>query len=116
MPLEMNCSLQAYNGAGLSLATSSWAIVVDTTPPVAGQVHDDDFQADVTSLFVKWNGFEEVHSTIREYFVSAGTCPFCDNIQAEQPVGITQGQCEHVINYMQLNLLTVILSSAHGKK
>ncbi|KAL5007590.1 hypothetical protein ScPMuIL_016396 [Solemya velum] len=97
-------SVRAYNGAGLSLTTSSWAIIVDTTPPVSGQVRDGDsedidFQANPTSLYVNWHGFEEVHSTVRDYFVSAGTCPYCDDTQSEQSVAITQ---EFVIRHLSL--------------
>lgn len=84
-----------------SLATS-WAFVVDTTPPVAGHVYDGntsnsngikdvDYQTDTSSLYAYWEGFHDQHSAIREFLVCVGDCPHCDNLLSCQSIGIATG-------------------------
>ncbi|KAK3099491.1 hypothetical protein FSP39_005250, partial [Pinctada imbricata] len=92
-------SVKAHNKAGLMSQATSWAYVVDTTPPVAGHVYDgkpinpvtrkdDDFQTDMTTLSVYWEGFHDPHSAIREYYISIGTCPLCEDVIEYQAIGI----------------------------
>ncbi|XP_052067298.1 uncharacterized protein LOC127706680 [Mytilus californianus] len=94
-------NVRAFNKAGLSTLATSWAFQVDTTPPTAGHVYDGDksqltgsvkdidYQTETKVLHACWEGFHESHSTIKDYFVSIGTCPQCEDILQEQAVGIT---------------------------
>jgi len=43
-------SVKAYNGAGLSTITSSWATIVDSSPPIAGYVFDGQQSDDYVDL------------------------------------------------------------------
>lgn len=80
---------------------TSWAFSVDFTPPLQGHVFDlqpngtsridIDFQTDMTALLVFWEGFYDPHSAIKEYIISVGTCPECDDVIEEQSVGMTNG-------------------------
>ncbi|KAK3101903.1 hypothetical protein FSP39_007221, partial [Pinctada imbricata] len=92
-------SVKAYNKAGLMSLATSWAFVVDTTPPIGGHVYDGkstnpvtrkdvDFQTDMSTLDVYWEGFHDPHTPIKEYFISVGTCPQCENVLGNQAVGI----------------------------
>ncbi|CAC5386462.1 unnamed protein product [Mytilus coruscus] len=94
-------NVRAFNKAGLSSLATSWAFQVDTTPPTPGHVYDGDksqltgsvkdidYQTDTKVLHACWEGFHESHSTIKNYYVSVGTCPQCEDILQEQAVGIT---------------------------
>ena len=90
----------------MSLA-SSWAYSVDTSPPIAGHVYDGassnptarkdiDFQTDMSALKAFWEGFHDPHTSIKEFYVSVGTCPECEDVIARQAVGIVYGK--YVIN------------------
>ncbi|XP_053398947.1 uncharacterized protein LOC128556937 [Mercenaria mercenaria] len=92
-------TVKAYNKAGLYSATSSWAFVVDVTPPVPGKVYDGhrerdgscvdvDYVESRSSLHAHWKGFHDPHSTVVEYFVNIGSCKNCDDVLIKQPVGI----------------------------
>ncbi|KAK3100189.1 hypothetical protein FSP39_015958 [Pinctada imbricata] len=92
-------SVKAHNKAGLMSQATSWAYVVDTTPPVAGHVYDgkptnpvtrkdDDFQTDMSTLSVYWEGFHDPHTAITEYYISVGTCPLCQDVLGKQAIGI----------------------------
>ncbi|XP_076113973.1 uncharacterized protein LOC143082259 [Mytilus galloprovincialis] len=94
-------NVRAFNKAGLSSLATSWAFQVDTTAPTPGHVYDGDksqltgsvkdidFQTETKVLHACWEGFHESHSTIKDYYVSVGTCPQCEDILQEQAVGIT---------------------------
>ena len=96
-------SFQAFNKAGLSSLATSWAFRVDTTPPTAGHVYDGDrsqitgsekdidFQTETKVLHSYWEGFHDSHSTIKEYYISIGTCRLCQDILPEQAIGIAYG-------------------------
>jgi hypothetical protein len=80
----------------MSLATS-WAYSVDVSPPIAGHIYDGvpgtnhsdiDFQTDMSALNVYWEGFHDPHSAIKEYYISIGTCPACDDVVSRQALGI----------------------------
>ena len=82
---------------------------MDTTPPTAGHVYDGDktmmtgnikdidYQTETKVLHAYWKGFHESHSTIRDFYVSVGTCPQCEDILPEQAIGITNGTIIHVL-------------------
>ena len=82
---------------------------MDTTPPTAGHVYDGDkttmtgnikdidYQTETKVLRAYWKGFHESHSTIRDFYVSVGTCPQCEDILPEQAIGITNGTIIHVL-------------------
>lgn len=88
----------------MSTLATSWAFQVDTTPPIGGHVYDGsiamvngsvkdiDYQTDTKVISSHWQGFHESHSTIKDYFVTVGTCPKCGNILSKQAVGITNGR------------------------
>ncbi|CAG2247188.1 unnamed protein product [Mytilus edulis] len=94
-------NVMAFNKAGLSSLATSWAFQVDTTPPTPGQVYDGnkrqltgsikdiDYQTETKVLYAYWEGFHESHSTIKDYFVSVGTCPSCEDVLQQQAIGIT---------------------------
>lgn len=97
--------MQAYNKAGLSTTITSWAFVVESSPPVAGHVFDGeksgtseqrdlDFQTHLNYISAYWEGFYDPQSTIKGYYISVGTCPLCQNILQHQPVGIVNGKFE----------------------
>ncbi|KAK3589056.1 hypothetical protein CHS0354_008706 [Potamilus streckersoni] len=89
-------SVKAHNGVGLRTVVSSWAFIVDASPPVAGYIEDGptsleedtDFQTNYSQLSAKWKGFLDPHTAIKEYYVSFGTCPMCDDVLQRQSVGI----------------------------
>ncbi|CAC5370733.1 unnamed protein product [Mytilus coruscus] len=94
-------NVRAFNKAGLSSLATSWAFQVDTTPPTPGHVYDRDmsqqtgsvkdidYQTETKVLHAFWEGFHESHSTIKDYYISVGTCPQCEDFLQQQTVGIT---------------------------
>ncbi|XP_078597675.1 uncharacterized protein LOC144873854 [Branchiostoma floridae x Branchiostoma japonicum] len=96
---EYYVSIKAYNGAGLMTMATSWAVVVETSPPEAGNVYDGptsgtvndiDYQDDVTTVHAHWDGFYDPHSAIVSYTWSVGGCAGCSDILAPQNVGLLQ--------------------------
>ncbi|XP_019633113.1 PREDICTED: uncharacterized protein LOC109476570 [Branchiostoma belcheri] len=96
---EYYVSVKAYNGAGLMTMATSWAVVVETSPPEAGNVYDGptsgavndiDYQDDVTTIHAHWDGFHDPHSAVVSYTWSVGVCAGCSDILAPQNVGILQ--------------------------
>ncbi|VDI61828.1 polycystin 2 [Mytilus galloprovincialis] len=93
-------NVRAFNKAGLSSVATSWAFELDTTPPTPGHVYDGDkdlvtgsikdidYQIKTKVLHAHWEGFHESHSTIKDYYVSIGTCPQCEDILGQQAIGI----------------------------
>ncbi|CAG2234222.1 unnamed protein product [Mytilus edulis] len=93
-------NVRAFNKAGLSSVATSWAFELDTTPPTPGHVYDGDkdkmtgsvkdidYQTETKVLHAHWEGFHESHSTIKDYYVSIGTCPQCEDILGQQAIGI----------------------------
>jgi hypothetical protein len=51
-----------------------------------------DYQTDMTQLSVYWEGFHDPHSAIKYYNVHIGKCPGCDDVVAQQYVGIHTGK------------------------
>ncbi|WAR05117.1 hypothetical protein MAR_020486 [Mya arenaria] len=91
-------TVKAYNNAGLFSTDTSWAFVVDTTPPDSGLVYDGpndgtytdkDYMTSSNIVQAYWTHFVDAHTPVREYFVSVGTCKECDDVLTEQSVGIT---------------------------
>ncbi|XP_061193435.1 uncharacterized protein LOC133201664 [Saccostrea echinata] len=91
-------SVKAFNKAHLMSVATSWAYTVDLSPPTKGHVldisptgnskMDIDFQTDMSILKVYWEGFYEPHSSIKEYFITVGTCLHCDDVIGYQSVGL----------------------------
>ncbi|XP_006818250.2 uncharacterized protein LOC102804779, partial [Saccoglossus kowalevskii] len=90
-------SVKAYNGAGMSTMATSWATIVDASPPIAGYVYDGtvsadqidlDVQTDLSSLTARWTGFSDPHTGIATYTWAIGTCKVCDDTRGEQYVGV----------------------------
>lgn len=78
---------------------SSTFLLLDSSPPVVGEVYDGppsgdvDYWTDAHSLTAHWRGFEDPHSSIVEYWWAIGTCdPSCQDIQAFVGTGLKQGQ------------------------
>nr|XP_034301655.1 uncharacterized protein LOC105322112 [Crassostrea gigas] len=100
-------SVKAINKAGLMSLATSWAYNVDNSPPIAGHVYDGlplsgnqsdiDFQTDMSALNVYWEGFFDPHSAIKEYYVSVGNCPGCDNVISTQALGMVNSlRIDHI--------------------
>eukprot|EP00058_Branchiostoma_floridae_P022359 XP_002607849.1 hypothetical protein BRAFLDRAFT_117284 [Branchiostoma floridae] len=96
---EYYVSIKAYNGAGLMTMATSWAVVVETSPPEAGNVYDGptfgtvndiDYQDYVSTIHAHWDGFYDPHSAIVSYTWSVGVCAGCSDILAPQNVGLLQ--------------------------
>ncbi|KAK3581574.1 hypothetical protein CHS0354_031921 [Potamilus streckersoni] len=94
-------SIRAFNKLGLSSLATSWAYIVEASPPIMGHVYDGnssladqlgvkdlDFQTDLKNLTVRWEGFYDPHSSITSYYISVGRCPQCEDIMTEQKIGI----------------------------
>ncbi|WAR06111.1 hypothetical protein MAR_021480 [Mya arenaria] len=90
-------TVKAYNNAGLFSIDTSWAFVVDTTPPDSGLVYDGqydgtntdiDYMTSSNTVQAYWTHFIDAHTPVHEYFVSVGTCKECDDVLREQSVGI----------------------------
>lgn len=101
----------------MTIATS-WAYIVDFSPPIQGHVldvlpsgdksTDIDYQTDMSRLRVVWSGFHDPHSVIKEYFVRMGTCPFCDDVLRRQSVGLVNGKYKwHDIILPSTKVLTI---------
>ncbi|XP_069132408.1 uncharacterized protein [Argopecten irradians] len=102
-------SVIAYNGAGLSSLATSWAFVVETSPPVGGEVYDGefdaanhikdiDYQTSTSVVSSHWEGFQDPHTAITEYVVSIGQCKQCEDIISEYSVGLnTELRIEHLL-------------------
>jgi hypothetical protein len=58
---------------------------------LAGSVKDIDYQMETEVLHAYWEGFHDSQSTIKDYYVSVGTCLQCEDILPEQAIGITHG-------------------------
>ncbi|CAC5407073.1 unnamed protein product [Mytilus coruscus] len=94
-------TVKAINRANLISTASSWAYIYDMSPPVAGHAYDGsresaasymkdiDYQTDVKTLSAYWEGFHDLHSTIKAYYVSIGTCPECEDVLVNQDIGIS---------------------------
>ncbi|KAK3581570.1 hypothetical protein CHS0354_031918 [Potamilus streckersoni] len=94
-------SVRAFNNLGLSSLATSWAYIVEASPPIVGHVYDGnssladqlgvkdlDFQTNLKNLTVRWEGFYDPHSAITSYYISVGRCPQCEDIMTEQMIGI----------------------------
>ena len=78
---------------------------MEASPPTAGHVYDGDvsqssvqkdldFQTHLDYLSAYWEGFNDPHSTIKEYYISIGTCPHCQDLLQHQTIGIVYGKTE----------------------
>ncbi|XP_061176006.1 uncharacterized protein LOC133184957 [Saccostrea echinata] len=91
-------NVKAFNKARLVSLATSWAYIVDLSPPVEGYVFENspsgsskfdiDYQTDMSKLKVFWEGFHDPHSSIKEFFVTVGTCRRCDDVIGRQSVGL----------------------------
>lgn len=85
------------------ISESSLAYRVDQSAPIAGYVYDGyhqnatdsirdiDYQVDSKTLYSYWEGFHDPHSVIKMYYISIGTCPYCQNVLNEIAVGVIYG-------------------------
>ena len=109
-----NCSLQAFNRAGMFTVATSWAFLVDVTPPVVGHVfdgpvingtdNDNDYTRSHDTLQAHWKGFHDQHTSIKEYFITAGSCKMCDDVLVKQPIGVREGT---FYSYILISLVLV---------
>lgn len=87
---------------------TSWAFTVEASPPVAGHVFDGDksqtsgqndldFQTHLDYLSAYWEGFNDPHSTIIDYYISIGTCVLCQDVLQHQAIGIVYGTYIHTV-------------------
>lgn len=66
-----------------------WVYRVDFLLLIVGYIYDGvlgfelvdiDFQTDMFVLNVYWEGFYDFYFVIKEYYISVGTCFFCDDV------------------------------------
>ncbi|XP_072048763.1 uncharacterized protein [Amphiura filiformis] len=85
-----------------TISACSDGVVVDTTPPIAGNVwigwnNDNIYQISTSEVVVQWDSFVDVeeharsphHSGIKHYEIAIGSSPGGNDIQAYILVGIT---------------------------
>lgn len=99
----INYLLQAINRANLINSASSSSYKVDQSAPIDGYVYDGcrqnaigfindvDYQVDERTLFSCWEGFSEPHSAIQMFYIRIGTCPRCQDVLYQVPVGTISG-------------------------
>ena len=100
----LKCVFKAFNRAGLFTVATSWAFLVDATPPVVGHVYDgppingtdteSDYVRSHDTIHAHWNGFHDPHTSIIEYFITVGSCKECDDVLVKQPIGVREGTLE----------------------
>ncbi|XP_062576068.1 uncharacterized protein LOC134237945 [Saccostrea cucullata] len=100
-------NVKAFNKARLVTSATSWAYTVDFSPPSEGYVLelspsgnsklDIDYQTDINKLMIFWEGFYDPHSSIKEFFVTVGTCRRCDDVIRRQSVGLVK---EMTVDYV----------------
>ncbi|XP_061176007.1 uncharacterized protein LOC133184958 [Saccostrea echinata] len=100
-------NIKALNKARLVSLATSWAYIVDLSPPVEGYVFelspsgknkvDIDYQTDMSKLKIYWEGFHDPHSSIKEIFITVGTCSRCDDVIGRQSVGLLK---EMTVDYV----------------
>lgn len=91
---EYFVTVRATNGAGLTATRSSDGVVVDLTPPTAGQVHDGigqdiQFQTSITTISGDWSGFADAESQIARYEWAIGTSAGGSDLQGFVSTGTT---------------------------
>lgn len=72
---------------------------------LTGSKKDIDFQTKTKVLHSYWEGFHDSHSTIKEYYISIGTCPHCEDILPEQATGIAHGGYMYILFTLYLSYL-----------
>ncbi|CAC5390405.1 unnamed protein product [Mytilus coruscus] len=93
-------TVKAINRAHLINSASSSSYKVDQSAPIDGYVYDGcrhnatdlmndlDYQVDARTLSSCWEGFSDPHSAIQMYYIRIGTCPRCQDVLYQVPVGI----------------------------
>ena len=95
------CSMQVWNGAGLSAIYSSLGHTHDSTPPLAGTVydvlssgdvsHDRDHTPSLSEVWGRWSEWSDPHTPIVEYFWAIGTAQSANDVQDFLSVGVATG-------------------------
>ena len=96
------CSVQVWNGAGLSATFSSLGHTHDSTPPHPGTVydvlpssgnvsHDEDHTHSLSEIWGKWSEWSDPHTPIVEYFWAIGTTESANDVQDFLSVGVASG-------------------------
>ena len=86
-------TVRATNEAGYSTMAASNGVLVDSTPPVGGEVRDGrtladiDFQAGDTYMYANWDEFQDLESDVTRYAWCAGTRKGTCDIISETDVG-----------------------------
>ena len=86
-------TVRATNQAGYSTMAASNGVLVDSTPPVGGEVRDGqtltdiDFQAGDTYMYANWDEFQDLESDVTRYAWCAGTTKGTCDIIPETDVG-----------------------------
>ena len=79
--------VKVKNKIGYSSKVDSSPFVIDTTPPNIGQLiisnpKDKNFEFISSDLLVKWDGFNDMESSISEFLLCVGTNPgMCDTTE-----------------------------------
>ncbi|XP_064643194.1 uncharacterized protein LOC135497317 isoform X2 [Lineus longissimus] len=89
-------TVTACNGVGLCSSASSDGVLIDSSPPISGLVHDGvglfdiDYQNSRASVGAKWWGFIDPQSGISYYSWWVGTTPGGDDIMKEERLHHTE--------------------------
>lgn len=79
--------------------------MVETSPPTSGSVYDGpeenlyidvDYITSSDTYAVHWTDFIDPHTTVKEYYISVGSCKECDDIITEQSVGVATGKIAYI--------------------
>ena len=99
---------------------SSFGYMVDTSPPVMGQVfdggygEDSDYFQERNSVSAHWVGFNDPHSNILEYEWAIGTCTGCTDVQGFISVGIQTGTKQSLPTYCSIMIYFCTDSTREG--
>ena len=92
--VKYETKIRSTNIVGLASELSSDGFVVDSSPPVMGEVThvenpplEESSQFTSSEISVKWNGFFDKESGVRKYYVCIGTQPSGCNVMNFTDVG-----------------------------
>ena len=69
-----------------------------------GTDNDIDYTRSHDTLQAHWKGFHDQHTSIKEYFITAGSCKMCDDVLVKQPIGVREGT---FYSYILISLVLV---------
>ena len=113
-------TVRATNEAGYSTMAASNGVLVDSTPPVGGEVRDGrtladiDFQAGDTYMYANWDEFQDVESDVARYVWCAGTRKGTCDIIPETDVGDRTSISQQVRPSLTTGMAVFVTVSAYN--